>query len=57
MISLLLTTLFFACGDKEEEQDSAVEEVAEETETEDTAQSEEETEDTALSEEEVDPAE
>ena len=48
----LLLTLLFACGDKEEETDSAVaetEEVAEET-TEETT--EEEAEDTATSEEE-----
>ena len=48
----LLLTLLFACGDKEEETDSAVaetEEVVEET-TEETT--EEEAEDTATSEEE-----
>jgi hypothetical protein len=48
-MTTLLLTLFFACGDKEEEtQDTATEEVVEET-TEDT--SSEETEDTGSSEE------
>jgi hypothetical protein len=42
-MTTLLMTLFFACGDKEE--DTAIEDVAEET-------TEEEAEDTATSEEE-----
>ena len=48
-MTTLLMTLFFACGDKEEETDSATEEVVEEVAEEST---EEEAEDTAVSEEE-----
>ena len=44
-MTTLILTLLFACGDKEEETDSAVEEVAEES-------TEEEAEDTATSQEE-----
>ena len=44
-MTTLILTLLFACGDKEEETDSAVEEAAEEV-------AEESTEDTATSEEE-----
>ena len=44
-MTTLILTLLFACGDKEEETDSATEEVAEES-------TEEEAEDTATSEEE-----
>ena len=47
-MTTLLMTLFFACGDKEEETDSATEDVAEEV----TEESTEEAEDTAASEEE-----
>ena len=46
-MTTLLLTLFFACGDKEEETDSATEEVEEAVE-----ESPEEAEDTAASEEE-----
>ena len=44
-MTTLILTLLFACGDKEEETDSAVEEAVEEV-------AEEEVEDTATSEEE-----
>ena len=44
-MTTLILTLLFACGDKEEETDSAVEEAVEEV-------AEEEAEDTATSEEE-----
>jgi|TARA_B100000035_G_scaffold87174_1_gene73205 hypothetical protein len=48
-MTTLILTLLFACGDKEEETDSATEEVVEEVAEEST---EEEAEDTAVSEEE-----
>tara|TARA_R100000734_G_C3212834_1_gene27294 strand:- start:155 stop:298 length:144 start_codon:yes stop_codon:yes gene_type:complete len=47
-MTTLILTLLFACGDKEEETDSAVKEAAEEVAEEST----EEAEDTAASEEE-----
>ena len=48
-MTTLILTLLFACGDKEEETDSALEEAVEEVAEEST---EEEAEDTATSEEE-----
>tara|TARA_R100000030_G_scaffold74980_1_gene58150 strand:+ start:925 stop:1071 length:147 start_codon:yes stop_codon:yes gene_type:complete len=48
-MTTLILTLLFACGDKEEETDSAAEEAVEEVAEEST---EEEAEDTATSEEE-----